>query len=325
MAVAEVGLNPIVILGDVLRAQLVALVLVACGSAPTPSSQPVELGSGDPTARGETEGVVVELWLDRTQVAIDDVVLAMVRVSNQGTQALGREGNTCGTGPARTTVEQRDNAGALEFGERWPGRADVFKRSLLNDAGLGAQRDLGTFIDTTMFERNVLCTLESRMAPFAPGATAQAALAWRASARDGSIVVPGATVIKSTFQTEEWMANPAPVIRVTAEAEIEIIGADPSAEFVGPTLVDYVDAALAVDDFREWINGMPAGTRLDPNYIFWPTAEGNWPGVAPYTSMVPRPVVEIGAFRLNDGGDGEEFRAVVIDRATGQVLALRTQ
>jgi hypothetical protein len=319
------GQLTVVILGLVIRALLVALVVLACSSAPAPSSQPVELGSGDPTARGETDGVVVELWLDRTQVAIDDVVLALVRVSNEGTQALSREGNTCGTGPGRTTVEQRDNAGAVEFGERWPGRADVFKRALLNNAGLGAQRDLGAFIDATMFERNVLCTLESRMAPFPPGATAQAALAWRASAGDGSVIVPGPTVIKSTFQTEEWMANPAPVITVTTEAEIEIIGLEPSAEFVGPTLVDYVDAALSVDDFREWINGMPAGTRLDPNYIFWPTAEGNWPGVPPYTRMAPRPVVEIGAFRLNDGGEGEEFRAVVIDRATGQVLALRTQ
>lgn len=308
------------------RALFAALFTVACGSTPAPtSSQPVELGSGDPTARGETNGVVVELWLDRTQVAIDDVVLALARVSNQGTQALTRQGNTCGTGPARTTVEQRDNAGAVEFGERWPGRADVFKRMLLNNAGLGAQRDLGTFIDATMFERNVLCTLESRMAPFPPGAAEPAALAWRASARDGSVFVPGPTVITSTFQTEEWGANPAPLITVTAEAEIEIIGPDPSAEVVGPTLVDYVDAALSVDDFREWINDTPAGTRLDPNYAFWPTAEGSWPQVAPYTSMAPRPVVEIGVFRLNDGGEGEEFRAVVVDRATGQVLALRTQ
>lgn len=307
------------------RALLVALVLVACGSASAPPSQPVELGSGEPTARGETEGVVVELWLDRTQVAVDDVVLALVRVSNQGTQLLSRDKNTCGAGPAATTVQQRDNAGAVPFGKRWPEGADVFKRTLLNSAGLGAQRDLGAFMDATMLGRNIGCALASQMAPFPTGAADQAALAWRASAGDGSIIVPGPTVITSTFETVKWMANPAPLIKVTAEAEIEISAPVPSAEFVGPTLVDYVDAALSVDEFREWINSMAAGTSLDPNYTFWPTAEGNWPGVPPYTSMAPRPVVEIGVFCLNDGGEGEEFRAVVIDRATGQVLALRTQ
>lgn len=58
------------------------------------------------------------------------------------------------------------------------------------------------------------------------------------------------------------------------QAQIEIIAADPSAEVVGPILVDHVYAALSVDDFREWINGMPAGTRLDPKYIFWPNGRG---------------------------------------------------
>ena len=47
--------------------------------------------------------------------------------------------------------------------------------------------------------------------------------------------------------------------------------------------------------------------------------------MAPYTGMDPHPVVEIAAFLLNEENEIEEYRAVVVDRASGNVLAFRTE
>jgi hypothetical protein len=283
------------------------------------------LGSGDPTARGEADGVVVELWLDRTEVAIGDVVLAKIKVSNNATVALTRDTNSCGLGPAPTKVQQNDDANAVALGVAWPGRAGVFKRELISKAGLGARRDLGEFVDATMLGRNVTCVRDGRESPFAPGSSSQLMLAWQASAPDGSVIVPGPTVIRSTFESWQWQASAAPVIKVTAEAQIAVVKPDASDGPVPPTLVDYADAALSVDSFRNWIDNAFPGTRFDPTYTFWPSAAGEWPDVAPYTNIERHAVVEIGAVIWTEEREVKELRAVVIDRFTGNVLALRTE
>ena len=197
------------------------------------------------------------MWLDRTQVEIGGVVTALVRVTNRGPAVLERDRDTCGAGPAATTVVQRGNTRTLAGGLEWPGRADVFKHELLNSAGLGAQRDLGAFRDPTS-DPKLDCSFPGLVVRFPPGSR-QALLVWRAVAGPASVIVAGPTIVSSTFESVEWGLNPAPLLKATAEVEIEVVRPDASADPVGPTLVDYVDAALSVDDFRNWINGMRAG------------------------------------------------------------------
>jgi hypothetical protein len=320
----------VVILGDVVRVLLAALVVMAgCTTGPTTDQTPlpttIELGSGPAVGTGEAAGIVVEIWLDRAQVRVGDVVAAVVRVSNRGDRVVQRETNTCGSGPAQATVVQRGINGQPSFplGKEWPGLAGEFKSQVLSGAGFGVELDLGPFVDATMLDRNVACADFSEVRPFGPGDSDHLVLAWRAVARQGSVLPAGQAVVRATFGTaDDGLPGGPPVLKVTAEAPIEIVGPEPNdAEPAGLTLVDYVDSALSDAAFREWLESAPEETWINPLVSYWPTEEGNYPEMPPFNRLGRRPIVEIGLFR---NGTTELLHSETVDQLTGEVLASRT-
>jgi hypothetical protein len=308
---------------------LLAVSLMACGTTvpagQTPSPTLAELGAGPPVGSAEAGGIAVEIWLDRTKVLVGDTAMALVRVSNIGTHIVQRETNTCGTGPARTRVVQRDAEGqaAVPVGETWPRLAGEFKRQVLADAGLGEERDLGVFWDAKLLGTNILCTLASRIGPFNPGDSEFLVLAWRAVAPEGSVIVPGPAIVRATFGTAGFgQPGAAPTVTVTAEAPIEIVTPDSSDQPAGLTLVDYVDAALSDASFMEWLESAPQDTWSNTLVSYWPTEEGSYPEMPPFNALGRRPVVEIGLARMNPL---EDLRLVIVDRETAKVWGVRSQ
>jgi hypothetical protein len=309
---------------------LVGISLVAsCTTGPTTDQTtvptPIELGSGPAVGTAEAAGIAVEIWLDRVKVQTGDTVLALVRVSNRGDRVVQRETNTCGSGPAPATVVQRGINGQPPFplGKEWPGLAGEFKRQVLSGAGFGVELDLGPLWDAAMLDRNIACPDFSEVRPFGPGDSDHLVLAWRAAARQGSVLPAGPTIVRATFKTaDDGLPGGAPVLKVTAEAPLEIVTPEPNnSEPVGLTLVDYVDSALSDAAFHEWLESAPEETWINPLVSYWPTEEGNYPEMPPFNRLGRRPIVEIGLFR---NGPTELLRSVIVDQQTGEVLASRT-
>lgn len=265
---------------------------------------------------------MVEVWLDRSSVEIGDAVSALVRLSNRGGNVVQRETNTCGVGPASMEVIQGGLGGApiVPFGREWPGRAGEFKRLVVQQAGFGPERELGMFYEQRMLGGNFACDDMSQIKPFEPGDSVFMELVWPAVAREGSVLVPGPAVARATFSSvSNAQPGAAPPLTVAAEAPLEIVGPQPS---LGLTMVDFVDAALAEQEFLDWLQAAPPNAQLDPNVTYWPTEDGTFPRIPPFDQIEPRPVVEVGVFLM---GAGEQFHSVIVDRETGEALAVRTQ
>ncbi|CAN5611582.1 hypothetical protein BH23CHL7_BH23CHL7_07420 [soil metagenome] len=310
--------------------------VAACSGEPEPS--PAELGAGIPTASAENGGIVVELWLDRQQVHAGDLVFALVRVSNQGELAIDREGNSCGTGPARTTVgRSADEVEAAEAeGVQWEGNAAEFKRRVLAGVGMGdGPRQLGIFWDARLAGEPVVCDLSSTSEPFGPGSIDQLLLAWRAVPAMGAELVPGPATVEATFVELDRLRDRGPLLSVTAAAPIEIVAADGAAaadpQPAEPLLPDYVDAALSSPEFIAWLEAVPSEFWRDTSVTYWPSEGGSYPPMAPYDRFSGRPIVEIGLHMqpppghpAGAGGVPEgAIRSVIVDRETLQVLAVR--
>lgn len=133
-----------------------------------------------PTARAQQGGVVVELWLDRTTIAIGDRVTVLARVSNTGTTPVMWEAATCGTGPAPVDIDRLD-AIAQQDGQSWTGNAALLKRRLL-------EYELAhlPFIDVdTIDVEDTGCAGMSHQEPFEPGRVVEMVVAWDAIDRPG--------------------------------------------------------------------------------------------------------------------------------------------
>ena len=257
----------------------------------------------------ESDGITLALWLDRSEITIGDSVLGLVRLTNNRQEAVVQETNACAWAPATTTVIQNDTSDALAFGIDWPGRAGIFKRALITEAGLGHKRELGTFLDSAVLGGRMDCGRSNRRLAFQPGLSHDIHLTWPVVPRLGSVIVPGRALVDSTFTTEYWefVNNSSPQLKVTTETEITIVaapGSDPSP--IGLTLVDYADAALSVAQFRDWIDNAGSGVFFTPSYNFTTAA------------------VEIRATLPNTSGDEDpELHSVVVNRATGVVMSYR--
>jgi hypothetical protein len=99
-------------------------------ATPLPGAQ---LGDGEPHGSGAVDGLTVEVWLNEREIALGDVLFALVRLSNHGDQDVPREGNTCGDGPAPAVVESDPS---IDRGAEWDGLAAEFKQDVLAAAGL---------------------------------------------------------------------------------------------------------------------------------------------------------------------------------------------
>lgn len=294
---------------------LALLVLISCQATPEIDEQGDQL-----YVRSENGGIVLELQLDRRQVHVGDVVSAVVRLSNQGQIAVLRETNTCGAGPAPAfIVPQGDADPAAGMGREWQGIAAEFKRAVLAEAALGVGR--GAFWQPGPDGNPVGCDLMSVVRPFLPGESEQMGVIWRAVPDESGALFTGPAVVRATFESQAPPGGGA-VVKVSAELPIEIMRRDPDDEPVGPTLADYIDSALGHEPFMAWLEAAPPETWINPHVIYWPTPEGSYPEFPPFNTFGRRPIVEIGLSRLKPP---EDLRLVIIDRATAEVLAMRSE
>lgn len=300
---------------------LLAAATVACsadGPSPSPSAGPDNAPVVAVNAQG---GLVLELVLDRRRVAIGDLTLATVRLTNRGPNTYVREGNTCGSGPAPVVVQTQSGFGE---GRVWEGPAGEFKRQLLREAGVTeAGVVIGGFYDADMVRRNegpgipIACAAISMQEDFGPGASDEAILAWRALAPEGAVLEPGPAVVRATFSTIANGDRPEPAFSFSVEAPLEIAGDEPAGEL---RLAELADIALSNAEFAAWLAGKPRGQWVNTSFVTWPTPEGSYPSRPPFDRLNRRPVAEVGLFA--EGG-GAFYAAVIIDQATGEVLATR--
>jgi hypothetical protein len=309
----------------VVGALVVTLAAGACASpspSPTASASPgatASLTDGPAVAVAERDGIRLELTLERQHVRLGEVVHARVILSNNGPLVVQRETNTCGSGPAPIVVEAGSGLGV---GRQWDGLAGEWKRLLLANAGLadGGRTVVGGFTQVIANQPpgvEVGCDAWSSVQPFGNGDGEEMLLAWRAAAGDGMVLAPGPATVRATFRSAgEFALPPEPVFELSVEAPIELVGDEPAAQL---TLADYADVALGVPQFADWLTLAPRDSWTDPHFITWPAEGGGYPAFPPYDRLNGRPVVEIGLFREVDGFYG----AVIIDRATGEVLGTR--
>jgi hypothetical protein len=219
-----------------------------------------------------------------------------------------QENNTCDWAPATTTVIQNAADDAIDFGITWPGRAGIFKRALVTNAGLGKKRELGTFLDAALQGGHLECGRLNRRVAFQPGQSRDIHLTWPVVPRLGSVIVQGPALVDSTFTTEYWQPvnNSSPLLKVTAETEISIVAAAGTEQNpTGLTLIDYADAALSVAQFRDWIDNAGSGLFFTPSYNFTATT------------------VEIRATMPTSGDTDPESHSVTVNRASGVVMSFR--
>jgi hypothetical protein len=296
--------------GSILGVIFGVLAIAGCAApapSPSPSPTPLELGDGPPTASAESNGIALDLWLDHTDITVGDTVLALVRLTNSSDAPVFRETNVCDIAPATTVVTQNEARDAVPFGIDWPDRAEVFKRQLLTDAGLGKKRELGRFGDISLLGGALDCVHRGRPdLPFAPSSADDLHLTWLAVPRDGSVLVPGPAVVHSAFSTSTFEATSSLGYKVAVDVDVRIAAA-PGADAnpVGLTLVDYVDAALSVAQFRDWIDNAGSGLFFTPSYTFTATT------------------VEIRATMPTSGDTDPESHSVVVNRASGIVMSFK--
>jgi len=303
-------------------------------SAPTTASTPEatasaspngELGVGPPWASAESKGIAVELWLQSAQVRVGEDLVVLVRLKNSGPNAVQREGNTCGGGPAPAKVVQ--DAGERHLGKAWDGVAAEFKKRVLEAVGLGeGETTIGILVDAKMAHPGPIqmgCAAFSKPEQFVPGAVDQMAVVWPAQPAQGSLLRPGAAAVRATFTSlvEPGVAGPEPLV-VEAEANFKIVDESAPGADVLPPIVAYVDAALSHQHFLDWLQSAPVETWINPLVSYWPSRQGTYPPRPPFDALGGRPVVEIGLATSGPNPDGV-FRTVIIDQATAEVLAER--
>jgi hypothetical protein len=278
--------------------------LMLSGWAMTHRVQAVE-GTGPPTVAAQERGILLEVWLDRTTVAIGERLTAHVRVSNVGTAQPRWETNTCGTGPAPTAISLERPE---DMGVDWTGNAAIFKDKLITYEWRPEQ-----LVDIEVVDIDeVGCRAWSRIEPFEPGTVAEMVVAWDAVDRPGRPITPGPATLTSTFEVigadRRGPARPRPA--VVASTTVEIIGE------VGATtpVTRYVDAALGDDRFRAWVDRQRRPRHWDTFASYWPNGSGDYPPDRRY-ERATEGAVDIGMF----AGDGRR-RLVTIDTTTLDVL-----
>jgi hypothetical protein len=254
--------------------------------------------------------MVVEIWLDRQQARLGERMFGLARVTNNGETAPVWETNICGHGPAPITVTK---ASDLPAGKAWPGLAADFKRAVLVEGGFSSQGRaiVGEFWEASHFDAPIPigCPAYSQERPFLPGETSQMLLAWDAVPREGQVLTSGTASVEATFTSSAG--------RVTAETSLELQATDSAEQ---RTIVDYIDIALTVPEFNDWLNARPRASWVNTNVSFWPNDDGEYPPRSEYAG-VTNGAVDIGLFRSH--GDRDEYGAVIIDLGSGRVVGTR--
>jgi hypothetical protein len=281
-------------------------------ATPMPTADVSELGVGEPTARATKGGLVVEFWLDRMSVPIGGRLNALARVSNDGPSTVMWETNTCSSGAAPMAVKRLGGAAPP------PAVNDPvaeFRRQVLEPRDL-----VGGFIDTRVAGSTLTmaCADFSALGRFAPADSEELVVAWDAVESREVWLSAGTHEVSATFTY--WGLDqegpPEQSEQLVATANIELTGETPQR----PSFADYVDAALADQQFAGWLAEQPVNTWINPSWVFWPNREGEYPP-QPYFKNATVGAFAIGLFVMEDGG--EKFGEVILDVPTLKVLGHR--
>lgn len=279
-------------------AVFVGLVAAVWGCASDPPPPPSAIASSD--------GIVVELRLDRDRVRIGERVVAVVRVANEGTATPNSEQNICMFGPARTDVWS--NEGELP-GLEWANNSAEFKRVVLGTVGLAGGRPIGTFQNARTYDLLPLsCPGHSDLGPFTPGTESHMQLIWQLGDDSLGRLIEGPAIVRSTFRSS--------IGEISAETLIEVEQGSGSADL---GLVELVDIALADETFKRWLESGPEFGWM-PLVTYWPNPQGQFPPIPEY-SIVRNPVVEIGLTRSTATHD--DYGAVIIETGSGIIVGTR--
>jgi hypothetical protein len=257
-------------------------------------------------------GLTLELWLDRTTINVGDRVTALARISNRGTSTVMWESNVCTNGPAHVVVYAEWATSPFPVDD---GVANEFRRQILDSRPnlVGGFRDAKT-IDV----ENVGCFAYAAPRRFKPGDSAEMVVAWDANGRPGYPVTPGPATIRSTFRFWEvgtpWPPPEKAVEEFSLSQQVEIKGAASGEHSVA----EYVDAALADPQFKDWLNRHPIDQWINPSVAFWPNAVGAYPS-DPIYANAKTGAVDISLFASGSGG-GHSTGRVTLDATTLAVL-----
>ena len=159
--------------------------------------------------------------------------------------------------------------------------------------------------------------MDFRAARFKPGDSAEMRVAWDARATPGFPVTPGPATVRATFTF--W--RPAlpnfpdgPGRSFSASTGIEITGTMSG----GHSIAEFVDAALADGQFRDWLSRQPIDRWINPGVTFWPNNAGQYPR-DPIYANASNGAVDV--FLFVSGRDGRTTRGdITLDAATFAVL-----
>lgn len=250
-----------------------------------------------PTATAESEGLLLELWLDRTSSAPGERLMAFTRISNLGAEAPVRQGNTCGEGPVPTTIQP---VLPPDRGLDWTGNAAVFKELLLAEEW----RPQGLLQAWMLDVGDSGCNAWGRDEVFAPGSVDQDVLGWDVVDRQGRPLQSGPATVDSRFETGRMGSGPRTAM-VSLATQVEITG-EPGAE---RSVVDYIDAGLGDERFRAWLDKQGEPEWWDPYASYW---EGRLPRSKRYEGATD------GAVAI--GMSGPRRGEVVVDIPTLEIL-----
>jgi hypothetical protein len=259
--------------------------------------------TGDPDARTEQDGFIVELWLSDDAVTTRRPLFARVRVTNGSGRTVYRHVDECGN-VAMVVLDQRER---LERGRDWSGIAATFKERVFEE------QQYGLFWFGTVKAGGLTENCEIR-----PGVVLEEVDALEAQGAVGRPIVPGSAILTATFgyypDIEHLESMDEAQISISMPIQVE-------GESTGQRWVsDYIDIALSQPRFIEWLEEQPVRTWINTSVSDWPNELGEMPPRPPYDEATDG-TVDVGLFRFRAGSD--QYGAVIIDVPTDEILGYR--
>jgi hypothetical protein len=275
-----------------------AVVFTAACSGPSPFQDP----SGSPTTAGETRDAVrVSLTLHGSPLS-GAPSWATAEVENLGPMAVRWAGGGCDD-PVSITIDFRE---AFDPGRDWPGLPGRFKNLALEFENPASGRYNEQSRIRGPGQIPVVCTADLRVNELPPGAALTMRAGWDGTVGGAAPAPTGPANVRASFPfigiagvVDNSVIDTRPIV---VRISTEIVGEGRAAP-LSPALA--IDAALADQQFADWVQAGPEATWINPTVRL---AQGAW---------------AIGLFRNGQGAQGEAgFGEVTID-SSGRVVGRR--
>jgi hypothetical protein len=300
-----------------------AVVVVGCGSPPTPSTDAVSTSgpaTNDPADVGQAppietsrDGLTVSVAFDRAEVEPGGTVMVGVSVRNDRPTPVIVGLGSCGA-PATVFAEL-----AVPWepeGQAWADMAGEFKEFALRNGQAPGIVPADRPIRVDAVARP--CPQEPGELTLQPGATARGTLTWTAELVRGVPALPGDVPVRVEVAYDR--PNPVPTPNcdpicgstvllwkgLTAEGSIRVAGDAPGVVTAGQAL----DALLADARFAAWLPLQPSSTWSNANLFLQSSPDGG--GIVP-----PGPSWEIDLFR--EMGVPRNWAIGFVDAFSGEV------